>query len=172
MAFESASIELLAGDPRAAAEYASEGRRMHEKLGDREFLGGASATLAAALYELDRLDEADAWASRAAELVRTDTWWQAAWRSVRGKVLARRGEHGEAQKLAQEAVTISEGTDSLDRQGQAYADLAEVLRLGGKPEEAAAALEESLARFERKGNLVMGERIRTRLDELRDGAPA
>jgi tetratricopeptide (TPR) repeat protein len=56
----------------------------------------------------------------------------------------------------------------LDRQGHAYADLAEVHRLGGKYEEASAALEQSLARFERKGNLVMAERVRARLAELQE----
>jgi class 3 adenylate cyclase len=170
LAFESASIELLAGDPGAAAEYSSEGCRMHEELGEREFLGGAAATYAETLYELGRLDEAEAWASRAAQLVRTDTEWQTAWRSVRGKVLARRGEHAEGERLAHEAVTICEDTDLLETQGYGYADLSEVLRIGGKREEATAALGESLARFERKGNLVMAARVRARLDELHEAA--
>ena len=43
----------------------------------------------------------------------------------------------------------------LNAQGDAYADLAEVLLLGGKAEESAAALEQALDRYERKGNLVM-----------------
>jgi class 3 adenylate cyclase/tetratricopeptide (TPR) repeat protein len=168
IAFESVSVELLAGDPAAAAEFGAEGCRMHEELGEREFLADAAATLAEALYELDRLDEADAWASRAAELVRNDTSWKSTWRSVKGKVLARRGAHAEAQRLAHEAVTIGEDTDHLDRQGHCYADLAEVLRLGGRNEEASAALEQSLARFERKGNLVMAERVRAQLAELHE----
>lgn len=168
IAFESVSVELLAGDPVAAVEFGAEGCRMHDELGECEFLAGAAATLAEALYELDRLDEADAWASRAAELVRSDTWWQSTWRSVKGKVLARRGAHAEAQRLAHEAVTIGEDTDNVDRQGHAYADLAEVLRLGGKNEQASAALEQSLARFERKGNLVMAERVRAQLAELHE----
>ena len=170
VAFESVSVELLAGDPAAAAEFGAEGCKMHEELREREFLAGATASLAQALYELDRLDEADALAGRAAELVRNDNWWQMAWRGVRGKVLARRGEHADALRLAREAVTLGDQTELLDRQGYAYADLAEVLRLGGKPDEAAAALEKSLDRFDREGNLVMAERVRARLAELHDAA--
>ena len=85
------------------------------------------------------------------------------WRQVRAKVLARRGEHAEAERLAREAVAIGEGTDMLNMQGDANADLAEVLLLGGKAGEAAAALEQALDRYERKGNLVMAGRTRDRL---------
>jgi Tetratricopeptide repeat len=59
----------------------------------------------------------------------------------------------------------------LDAQGEAYADLAEVLLLTGKPDEAAAALEQALERHERKGNLVSAQRALTRLAELRAAAP-
>ena len=88
------------------------------------------------------------------------------WRRVRAKVLARRGEHAEAERLAREAVAIGEGTDRLNDQGDANADLAEVLLLGGKASEAAAALEQALDRYERKGNLVMARRTRDRLAAL------
>ena len=53
-----------------------------------------------------------------------------------------------------------------------YADLGEVLSLAGKPDEAAAALEQALGRYERKGNLVMAGRARARIEELPDAAPA
>ena len=57
-------------------------------------------------------------------------------------------------------------TDFLNAQGDAYADLAEVLLLGGKRVDAAAALEQALERYQRKENLVSAERTRARLDEL------
>ena len=50
-------------------------------------------------------------------------------RQVKAKVLARRGEHAEAQRLTREAVTIGDDSDLLDMQGDAYADLTEVLLL-------------------------------------------
>ena len=167
-AFESVWVELLAGEPATAAEFAAEGCRLHEELGEREHLAGAGAGFAQALYALDRLDEADSWAGRAAELVARDAWTAMLWRSVRAKVLARRGEHAEAQRLARESVKIGDDTNLLDWHGNAYADLAEVLRLGGKLDEAAAALEQALVRYERKGNLVSAARARARLAELHE----
>ncbi|MGE5435119.1 MAG: hypothetical protein ACM3S3_10085, partial [Candidatus Doudnabacteria bacterium] len=57
--------------------------------------------------------------------------------------------------------------DMLNAQADAYADLAEVLALGGSSEGAAEALEQALARYERKENIVMAERVRARLTGLR-----
>ena len=56
-------------------------------------------------------------------------------------------------------------------QGDAHADLAEVLMLGGKPDEAHVALEQALDRYERKGNLVSANRTETRLAEIRGARP-
>jgi len=122
---------------------------------------------AGALYALGRLDEADVWAGRAQELdAGDDAWAQMLWRQVRAKVLARRGEHAEAKRLARETVGIADHTDMLDEQGNVYASLATVLLLGGEPDEASAALEQALDRYERKGNLVSAQRVRERLAEL------
>jgi len=168
---ESVWVELWAGDPAAAAEFGAEGWRLYEELGEQSFLPGAAGFVAQALYELDRLDEADAWAGRADEFPSSDSPWIALRpRQVKAKVLARRGEHAEAERLAREAVATCEETDFLDAQGVAYADLAEVLLLAGKPDEAAAALEQALARYERKENLVMAGRMRDRLSALREKA--
>ena len=45
--FESAGVELLAGDPAAAAELGAEGCRLLEELGDRGFLSSAAGKLGA-----------------------------------------------------------------------------------------------------------------------------
>jgi tetratricopeptide (TPR) repeat protein len=92
------------------------------------------------------------------------------WRQVRAKVLARRGDRAEAERLALEAVAISERTDQLVVQGDVYGDLAEVLSLAGRWKDAAAALEQALDCYERKGNLVSAQRTRTRLTELLNAA--
>jgi hypothetical protein len=68
--------------------------------------------------------------------------------------------------LAREAVAIIERTDGLNFQGDALCDLAEVLTVGGRSDEAAAALTESLDRYERKRNLAMARQVRTRLADL------
>jgi tetratricopeptide (TPR) repeat protein len=167
LVFESVDLELLAGDPGAAAKHGAEGFRLHEEMGNQDFLAPAAGNLARALYELDRFDEADAWAGRSAELgTSDDAMKEMAWRQVRAKVLARRGEHTEAERLAREAVAIGARTDSLIGQGDANADLAEVLSLAGKPDEAAAALRQALDRYERKEHLVLAQQVRDRLESL------
>jgi tetratricopeptide (TPR) repeat protein len=88
------------------------------------------------------------------------------WRPVMAKVYARRGNQHEAERLAREAVGIAEATEDIAGQGDVYADFAEVLELGGKLDEASAALEQALARYERKGNLVSAARARERLAAL------
>ncbi len=166
-AFESLWVELWAGDPAAAAEFGAEGFRLHEELGENGFPGLAAGYLAQALYSLDRLGEANAWAGRAKELgPREDAWEEMLWRQVKAKLLARRGERAEAERLAREAVAISDKTERLNAQGDVYSDLAEVLLLAGKLDEAAAALEQAHDCYERKGNVVMAQRVRTRLEEL------
>jgi thioredoxin-like negative regulator of GroEL len=87
------------------------------------------------------------------------------------KVVARRGEHAESEHLAREVVAICEKTDMLDAQGAVYADLAEVFLLAGKPDEAAASLEQAIERYERKGNLVSTARAQGRLAEVDQPAP-
>ena len=167
-AFESVGVELLAGNPAAAVEFGEEGCRLHEELdSERYFMANAYGQLAEALYQLGRLDEAEATIGRALELDSSeDLWAQAVRKQVRAKLLARKGGHVEADRLAREATALADVTDNLERQGNAYADLGEVLLLGGKPDEAALALQQALDRYDRKGNRVMAERTRARLEEL------
>ena len=167
-AFESVGVELLAGNPAAAVEFGEEGCRLHEGAdSERYFLPNACAHLAQALYELDRLEDAETTIGRALELGSSgDLWVTDRGMQVRAKLLARKGEHVEADRLAREATALADGTDNLERQGNAYADLGEVLLLGGRPDEAARAFEQACERFERKGSRVMAERTRARLEEL------
>ena len=171
-AIESNVVEQLAGNAAAAAEFGAHGCSVLEQLGDEGFLSSAASCLAQALYRLDRLDEAHTWASRAAELgASDDALNQMNWRPVVAKVHARRGDQQEAERLAREAVAIAETTDDISGQGDVYADLAEVLELGGKHNEAIAALEHALARYQRKGNVVSAASTRERLAALTPSRP-
>ena len=76
----------------------------------------------------------------------------------RGTARARGGRHRRGDADAQQP------------QADAYLDLGEVLALADRPREAADALEQALARYDRKENLVMAARTRTRLAELELGA--
>ncbi len=164
-ATDAVDIESLAGNAAAAAEFGAEGCRQLEELGDRGYLSTATAMHAQTLYVLDRLDEADAWAGRAAELgASDDAETQMMSRQVRAKVLARGGEHDEAERLAREAVAIAAKTDQLNSQGEANADLGR-----GAPAQRKArrgksrACQQALERYERKESVVMARRMRDRL---------
>jgi tetratricopeptide (TPR) repeat protein len=166
-------VELLSGDPASAVEFGEQGCRLLDELGERSYLSTAAGWLGQALCAVDRLDEADAWAGRAAELgASDDLYTQLLWRQVRAKVLARRGDLAGGERLAREAVAIGERTDLLDRTGDAYADLGEVLSLGGRAEEAAEALRRALECYHRKGNLVAEQRTEARRAELQSAAPS
>lgn len=159
-----AAVEILAGNPAQAETYLADACELQEAQGAQGFLGTSLALRALTLYDLGRLDEADNCAARASEIGDADDMFtQLPWRGARAKVLARRGDHDGAELLAREAVEIADGTDMLNDQGDAYANLAEVLDLAGRHGEAAAALEEAVERFTRKGNVASAQRAEERL---------
>jgi hypothetical protein len=157
-------LELLAGDPAAAATLGEEGCAFLEQAGERSFLSTAAGYLAQALYALGDLEAAEKRASSAAELgASDDALTQTLARQVRAKVLAARGRHTEAEEVAGEAIALADATDLLNVQADAYSDRAHVLGLGGSTDQARTALRQALRRYERKGNVVMAERTRARL---------
>ena len=163
----SVALELLAGDPAAAAAFAERGCRILEDAGERAWLSTGSCWYALALYELGRFDEAEDWARKGLELGDSeDVITQTLARQALAKVLARRRQHTEGESLARQAIALADGTDALLVQGDARQDLAEVLELAGRREDATAALREALERYERKGALVPAERVRARLAAL------
>jgi Tetratricopeptide repeat len=102
-------VELLASDPVAAVELGEKGCRLLDEFGEKGFLSTSAGNLARALYALDRLEDADVWARRGAELgASDDVTTQMLWRQVRAKVLARRGEDEEAERVARKAVAIGD----------------------------------------------------------------
>jgi tetratricopeptide (TPR) repeat protein len=162
---DSTQFELMAGDAAAAAEFGQEGMLIYEELGEQSFASTASAILAEAFYRLGRLEHAEAAAARALELgASDDLLTQVLARQVQAKIIARRGGHEEAERLAREALAMAHESDFIDAQGDAYCDLAEVLELAGK--DPRPALEEALERYERKGHVVMAARVRERLGSL------
>jgi tetratricopeptide (TPR) repeat protein len=120
--------------------------------------------LGRSLCRLGRYDEAEPLAQRGRELgAEDDLITQALWREVQARVLAHRGELEEAQRLAREAVAITDQMDDLNSQGDALIDLAEVLEAAGRGQEAQAALLQALDRYERKRNLAMADQVQRRL---------
>ncbi len=165
-------IELLAGNLEAAEREIRRGCELFEAASEQGYLSTFAGELARTLAMLGRLDEAEEWASRSAELgASDDVATQMLWREAQARVYALRGEHADAERLAREAASLLAGTNDSVFHPAAQATLAEVLALGGKIREAEEVLEEALDCHERKGNLVMTERTRHRLVELRQTAP-
>jgi class 3 adenylate cyclase/tetratricopeptide (TPR) repeat protein len=159
-----AEIELLAGEPEAAAALAAEGCDLLEAHGDRYFRAPIAGRLGQILATIGRLDEANDAIELTKQLTtEDDTQPRYRWMQAKAVVLARTGHHLDAEELAGQAIAIADTTDLLNDQADAYQTLATVLMLAGSLRPAANAMRESLDRYTRKGNLVMMERLSERL---------
>jgi class 3 adenylate cyclase/tetratricopeptide (TPR) repeat protein len=168
---QAGAVEIYAGDLEAAERELRRGDELLASLGETGFRSTLTTTLADVLSRLDRDDEAEALLEDVEAFLQEDDFDpQVRIRVVRGRIAARRREVVEGERVAREAVAISDATDYLEMRADSAVGLAEVLRLAGRVEQAAAELERALDLYERKGIVVMVERTRALLDELR--APA
>jgi len=160
-------IAQIRGDHETAADCL---RRFCDfaEVGAVGFLGTFAPLLGRSLCALGRHDEAEPLADlgRTFNATAQDVYAQALWRQVQALVYAHRGRHAEADALAREAVAVLEPTDALNIQGDALSDLAEVLRAGGRVDDARVALGQALERFERKKNVAQAAQARELLAEL------
>jgi hypothetical protein len=161
----------LAMEEEDAPRAAELGRSVHAfflEQGDAANALPAAMSLAAALLEAGRTDEADALAADVErEAPVDDLETQVEWRLVRARAAAHRGEADRASALAQEAIDLADGTDFLLMQADARANFAEVLRALGRDAEAGALRREAAERYVRKGAAARAERMER---ELTSGA--
>ena len=167
-----ARIAATAGRHEDAAAHLRRFCDLLEARGLRAYLSTYAPLRGRSLCALGRHDEAECLAQLGRELGdEQDASTQALWRQVQALVNAHRGQHTQAEQLAREAVAISERTDALNNQGDAFCDLAEVLAAAGRSNDAFQALEQALDRYERKKNLAMFAQVRPKLEALRDSVP-
>jgi predicted ATPase/DNA-binding SARP family transcriptional activator/class 3 adenylate cyclase len=162
-----APIESLAGDFAVAEQASRLGYELSAAFGDRLNSLGAGVGVAEALVAQGRFDEALAWTEKAGEAaLSTELALSVWWRCVRAKALAGvgRGEH--ARELATGALQLAERTDDLSLRADSLVDLAEVLRLTGRPREAEPLAEQALRLHERKGSTALADRVRVLLAKL------
>ena len=127
--------------------------------------------LADVLCDLGRFDEADALATLVArEGPADDIEVQVAWRAVRSRTSAARGDPTGAVTLAEEAVSIADTTSFVLLQAEASRALGEALHGAGRTDDAADALGVALERYESKRAAVPAAEVRERLRALRRSA--
>jgi ATP/maltotriose-dependent transcriptional regulator MalT len=136
-------------------------------MGEKFILPPLTAFLARSVLAQGRHEEAAAITRTADELAADDDIEaQALLRSVRARILALEGKHGEAERLAREAVQLLRRTDAPVKQGDALMDLAEVLVKAGQIRAAQAVVEESKRLYESKQSTVPHARAEALLAEL------
>jgi class 3 adenylate cyclase/tetratricopeptide (TPR) repeat protein len=155
-------IKMLAGDPHGAVEVLTEGYEYLERIEDRDPL--LAAFLAQASYANGQFEEAE----RKSELAASSGFPLARdlGKGVLSKVRARQGRLDQAERMVREAVASFEATDLLIDHATTLMDLAEVLRLAGRMEEAASAVRDALDLFERKGDIVSAGKARSAIRGL------
>jgi class 3 adenylate cyclase/tetratricopeptide (TPR) repeat protein len=153
-------VELLADDHEAAERELRLGYDELAAVGHSAYLSTTAAFLAKPLYELGRFDEALEM-TRASEEAASpdDIASHVIWRGTRAKLLARDGDTGGAE-LAREAVELVGETDLVNIEADAYADLAQTLRLLGLEKDAAVPRERALELYQAKGNLASAASMR------------
>ncbi|HVE88462.1 MAG TPA: AAA family ATPase [Burkholderiaceae bacterium] len=162
-----AQVELLGGDcARAESELRADHQFLHGK-GETYYLSTIAALLSRLIRDQGRDMEALE-VSRAAEqaTARDDFSSHALWQSIRAPILARAGDLVAAERLARSAVELVQRTETPSLQGDALSELATVLRLAGKLDDARAALSEASALYSAKGNVVSVARSCAQLQAL------
>jgi class 3 adenylate cyclase/tetratricopeptide (TPR) repeat protein len=153
--------ELLAGDLQGAEREAREDYAFLTNMGETYQLATLAALLSRLVRDQGRDDEALEF-SKAAEVAAgdDDIESQALWRSIRAPIMGRAGHLNSAEELARAALVLSLQTEISTLHADARAELAHVLHLCGKQNEARQTIYEAIALYEAKGDKVSAARWR------------
>jgi tetratricopeptide (TPR) repeat protein len=167
LAISSTAVEPLVSDPAAAETELRAALSFFEEIGAKHIQATVLPMLAATLVVQDRQDEALALTEQAQSLSAPDDLdGQVKWRTARAGALSRRGKPADAERLAREAVEMAASSDTVVLHADALACLGEVLLAAEAPSEAVPVIEESVALYEAKGDVVSAARGRTTLERL------
>jgi Flp pilus assembly protein TadD len=163
-------VAMLAGDAATAEAHLRRDYEGLEGMGEKGYLATTAAFLAQAIAAQGRLEEAERFIEVSREAAgEDDLSAQMVWQGLQARILATRGQLGEAEELARSAVALAARTDFLNQYGDVLLELAVVLDRAGRTAEARAAIEQALDRYRRKGNLVAAAGARRRLERLTPG---
>jgi class 3 adenylate cyclase/tetratricopeptide (TPR) repeat protein len=167
LAISTCAVEPLTSDPAAAEAELRASLDFFEQIGAKHIQATVLPMLAATLVQQDRPDEALALTERAKTLSAPDDLdAQVKWRTAHARALSSRGEFAEAERLAREAVESAAASDTILLHADALACLGDVLLAAEAPGEAVPVIEESVALYDAKGDVVSAANGRTMLDRL------
>ena len=165
-AIDLASLEFLGGDLAAAEREVREDYDFLSAAGETYYLSTVAAMLARLVRDQERCDEALSLTEIAEKVTAPDDIHsQSIWRAVRAPIIARRGDLAPAEQLARAAVDLAKTTEAPGIQADALAELAVVLDLAGRHDDARTVRQEALALYEGKGNVVAAAGCRALLDK-------
>jgi len=151
-AMMSAALEQLAQGHDAAEGVLRPAIEVLRRAGEKGYYSTLLGYLARVSYAQGKYDEAEEQAREADEAGgEDDVETQRFSLAVRGMVLARRGETAEAERLVRAALELLAPTDALVSQAEVMLDLAEVLELALRPDEASAAARDAARLYAEKG---------------------
>jgi tetratricopeptide (TPR) repeat protein len=156
-------MEQALADPAAAERYLREAHEALRAMSERRYLVVVTTRLAGALYAQGRFDEAQQMAdeAQAADVPDADAWSGAL--NLRAMLLARRGQLPAARRLLAEAEALITPTSSALTQAEVLIAEAEVDRLAGAPDQAAASLRAALRIYEDRRATQLAAQIRAAL---------
>ena len=162
-----ALLALLDDEPVAAQRELRWGYEEQRRIGEKSHFSTIAAMLARSRWAQGCYDDADRLSRESAEAAGPhDVHSQILWRTTRGMALAGRGEFGAAEAFIRDAVAFAAESDFLAFHGDALMDLAELLRLAGRRQEAASAVEQAIQLYEQKCSILSAARARRRLKQL------
>jgi tetratricopeptide (TPR) repeat protein len=153
-------VELVLDDTAAAEQHLRKAYNGFRRMGLDADTAEAAALLGRVCLLLDREPEADELCSESERLAGHALKASIAWRTVRAQLLARRGDHDEARRVAEAAVAVAERTDGLVDHGDACLALATVLDAAGDTAGTRAAAQRAVDLYERKGAAALAEKAR------------
>ncbi|MFN2489200.1 MAG: tetratricopeptide repeat protein [Actinomycetota bacterium] len=166
-AHSEAGLYFADGELERAESVLREGYEVLAGMGEASFLSTTLTTLGHVLCREGRFDEAWEMATRGMELGASDDLsTQVEGRTVHGLILAHRGQLVEGERLVREATELGKDSDYNTIRAQSRVGLAEVLILAGRTDEARAVLEEALAMWRERGDVLSPHRAEELLASL------
>jgi class 3 adenylate cyclase/tetratricopeptide (TPR) repeat protein len=162
-----ALLDYWAGDAQLAANRLRTACRELSAAGEKGYLSTAATRLAQCLLDLGETEQAEEALRTAAETgAPDDVVTQVPIKAARARLLARAGAMAEAESMAREAVREAEAVEIGELVPTAHLALGDVLRIGGRPDEAATEWRAMIAFEEARGNRLHAGRLRRELEQL------